>query len=264
MFGITKGANAHKKREDGEKPFWISFSDLMSSLMVLFLISMTVALLAVTNEPDVAAKEEAERIKAIKDFMVEIEKILTEKEFEGVKVKDTTIDFGVRGTFDKEGQNTLSPEQSQMLRSFTPKLIEKLRTTEAGKVWFNRAVVEGYASKTGTYLFNLNLSLERSQRVLCELLRGPVNASENTFSTEDRKLIATKFFVGGASFNSLRSGGGAQSRRIEFKLEFRTRQEKLIEEKTPAPKLDDAELINALDPKAKCQIIDHSMSSNSS
>ena len=264
MFGITKNTNAQKKREDGEKPFWISFSDLMSSLMVLFLISMTVALLAVTNEPDIAAKEEAERSQAIKDFMVEIEQILTAQEFSGVKVNGTTIDFGIRGTFEKEGQNTLSQQQSQMLRSFTPKLLEKLRTTDAGKIWFKRAVVEGYASKTGTYLFNLNLSLERSQRVLCELLRGPLNPNEEPFSSEDRKLIATKFFVGGASFNSLRSGDGAQSRRIEFKLEFRTRQEKLNDEITPTPKLDDAELTNALNPKEKCPIFDRSMSSNNS
>jgi outer membrane protein OmpA-like peptidoglycan-associated protein len=262
MFGITKNANAQKKREDGEKPFWISFSDLMSSLMVLFLISMTVALLAVTNEPDIAAKEEAERSKAIKDFMAEIEQILTAQEFSGVRVDGTTIDFGVRGTFEKEGQNTLSQQQSQMLRSFTSKLLERLRTTEAGKIWFKHAEVDGYASKTGTYLFNLNLSLERSQRVLCELLREPSNPSERSFSLDDRKLIATKFFVGGASFNSLRSGGGAPSRRIEFKLEFRTLQEKRTEESKPAPKLDDAELSNALNPKEKCPIFDHSMSSN--
>lgn len=264
MFGITKNSNAQKKREDGEKPFWISFSDLMSSLMVLFLISMTVALLAVTNDPDITAKEEADRSKAIADFMSEIKNILTTEEFKGVRVDGTTIDFGVRGTFEREGQNTLSPEQSQMLRSFTPKLLEKLRTTNAGRIWFKRAIVEGYASKTGTYLFNLNLSLERSQRVLCELLREPANISEKAFSTEDRKLIATKFFVGGASFNSLRSGDGAQSRRIEFKLEFRTRQEKISEESSPAPQLNDAELNNALNPREKCPIFDRSATSNAS
>jgi outer membrane protein OmpA-like peptidoglycan-associated protein len=260
MFGITKSSNAQNKREDGEKPFWISFSDLMSSLMVLFLISMTVALLAVTNEPDIAAKEEADRKKAIADFMSEIKQILTEKEFEGIKVTDTTINFGERGTFDKEGQNTLSPLKSQMLRSFTPQLLEKLRTTEAGKVWFNRAVVEGYASKTGTYLFNLNLSLERSQRVLCELLREPANKSEQPFSEEDRKLIATKFFVGGASFNSLRSGSSELNRRIEFRLEFKTRLEKIKEDASPAPQLDESELTKALNPKERCPIFERSMS----
>lgn len=255
MFGLKISA-PKRAREDGEKPFWISFSDLMSSLMVLFLVSMTVALLAVTNEPDIVKKEETEREDAIKEFMAEIEKILSAEEFQGVKVNETTIDFGPRGKFEHEGQNTLSKPQSTLLRNFTPILIDKLKTTEAGKVWFKRAVVEGYASKTGTYLFNLNLSLERSQRVLCELLRKE-KFDEIPFSLEDRKLIATNFFVGGASFNSLRPGDGNQSRRIEYKIEFKTRQEKLDEQKKPAIQVDDVALTIALDQKDKCPIVDH-------
>jgi flagellar motor protein MotB len=38
-----------KSKEEGEKPFWISFSDLMTALMVMFLVVMAVALLAVTS-----------------------------------------------------------------------------------------------------------------------------------------------------------------------------------------------------------------------
>jgi hypothetical protein len=95
-------------------------------------------------------------------------------------------------------------------------------------------------------------------------LREPINVTEKPFTAEDRQLIATMFFVGGASFNSLRSGGGDQSRRIEFKLEFKTRQEKLTEESATALRLDDAELTNALNPKEKCPIFDRSMSSNNS
>ena len=34
-------------RDEAEKPFWISFADLMTALMVLFLVVMGVALLAV-------------------------------------------------------------------------------------------------------------------------------------------------------------------------------------------------------------------------
>lgn len=263
MFGITKNANAQKKREDGEKPFWISFSDLMSSLMVLFLISMTVALLAVTNEPDIIDQEEIERSKAIDEFMIRIDQVLTAEEFSGIKRDGNIIDFGIRGTFE-EGQNTLSPEQRKLFRNFTPKLLAALRTTDAGKIWFKRAVVEGYASKTGTYLFNLNLSLERSQRVICELLRDSLSADDKPFSPEDRRLIATNFFVGGASFNSLRDESGARSRRIEIKLDFKTRLEKKEEIGKPAPKLDDAEMEKALKPTEKCPIFDRSMSSNNS
>jgi hypothetical protein len=48
------------RREDAEKPFWISFSDLMTALMVLFLVAMAVGLLAVTKGvSDIKAAEGA-------------------------------------------------------------------------------------------------------------------------------------------------------------------------------------------------------------
>lgn len=49
MFGLRLPA-AGRMREDGEKPFWISYSDLMSALMVLFLVVMSVSLLTITQE----------------------------------------------------------------------------------------------------------------------------------------------------------------------------------------------------------------------
>ncbi|MEJ5999924.1 flagellar motor protein MotB [Paucibacter soli] len=243
-----------RSRDEGEKPFWISFSDLMSALMVLFLVTMSVALLAVTRKVSEAEREERERIEAIEELMEEVKQIVTKKEFEGVRIVGNTIDFGPRGKFEREGQNTLSAPQREVIRRFTPTLLQKLRDTEAGRRWFKRAVVEGYASQTGSYLFNLNLSLERSGRVLCELLRAAPTPAE-TLAELDRKLIATKFFVGGASFNSLRSDDDT-SRRIEFKLEFKTRQEKQDEERKPPPSVDDDRLSRALNVNEPCQIQD--------
>ncbi|WP_244618285.1 flagellar motor protein MotB [Rhodoferax sediminis] len=239
-------------REEGEKPFWISFSDLMSALMVLFLVALSVALLAVTKKTSDDEREEKDRGAQISALMTEVKRVADQ--FDGVRVIDKTIDFGPRGRFEREGQNTLSPPQRNLVREFTPKLLEQLRTTEAGRNWFKRAVVEGYASQTGKYLFNLNLSLERSERVLCELLREPPTG-EAALSEADRKLIATRFFVGGASFNSLRSTAD-DSRRIEFKLEFKTRQERSEELTHPAPAVDEAALAQALDPKERCPIFD--------
>lgn len=241
-----------RARDEGEKPFWISFSDLMSALMVLFLIAMSVALLAVTKKISDEEKEESGRSSDIRELMLEVQRVAAQ--FEGVRVVGTTIDFGSQARFEREGQNTLSPQQRQLLRTFTPQLLEKLRTTEAGKKWFKRAVVEGYASRTGTYLFNLNLSLERSERVLCELLRTPPGGEP--LSIDDRRLIAQRFFVGGASFNSLRSSG-EESRRIEFKLDFKTRTEAKEEAATPPQAVDLAALDLALDPKERCPIQDH-------
>jgi hypothetical protein len=252
MIGMQAVAR-RRARDEGEKPFWISFSDLMSALMVLFLVAMSVALLAVTKKVSDAEREERSRAEAIEMLMVDLREVLTRKEFEGIRVIGNTIDFGPRGTFEREGQNTLSLAQREVLRKFTPTLLDKLRESDAGKRWFKRAVVEGYASQTGSYLFNLNLSLERSGRVLCELLHAAPDPAQ-TLSVEDRKLIATKFFVGGASFNSLRPGDA--SRRIEFKLEFKTRQELADEEAHPPQTVDDATLSAALNVKEPCQIRD--------
>lgn len=251
MIGVQM-ASPRRSREDGEKPFWISFSDLMSALMVLFLVALSVALLAVTKKISDDEREEKDRGAQISALMTEVKRVADQ--FDSVRVIDRTIDFGPRGRFEREGQNTLSPPQRTLLREFTPKLLEQLRTSEAGRNWFKRAVVEGYASQTGKYLFNLNLSLERSERVLCELLRDPP-VGESPLSEADRELIATRFFVGGASFNSLRSTA-EDSRRIEFKLEFKTRQERDDELTHPAPKVDAAALAQALDPKERCPIFD--------
>ncbi|MDR5761470.1 flagellar motor protein MotB [Caballeronia sp. LZ035] len=251
MLGIQTPAR-RRSRDDGEKPFWISFSDLMTALMVLFLVALSVALLAVTKHVSEAEREEKQRAEQINALMQEVRRVA--EQFDGVRVIGTTIDFGPRGRFEREGQNTLSEPQRALLRAFTPRLLEQLRTTDAGKHWFKRATVEGYASRSGKYLFNLNLSLERSERVLCELLRDPGH-DEPTLSFADRALVATRFFVGGASFNSLRATAD-DSRRIEIKLEFKSRQERKDEAAQHSPGADDGALEQALDPKERCPLSD--------
>lgn len=259
LGGIRAGTR--RKREEGEKPFWISFSDLMSALMVLFLVAMSVALLAVTKEASVVEQEEKDRTESIESLMKAVRTILQDKEFEGVRVSDTTIDFGYRGLFEREGQNTLSPAQRQLLFRFTPRLLDALRHSEAGKHWFKRTVVEGYASQSGSYLYNLNLTLERSQRVICELLKDP-GTGQPPLGLDDRKLIATQFFVGGASFNKLVTPAGTSvlskdlSRRIEFKLEFKSRQERKDDERNrnKTVQINDADLVRALNPNEPCLV----------
>jgi outer membrane protein OmpA-like peptidoglycan-associated protein len=249
MLGL-KLPTQRRTKDEGERPFWISFSDLMSALMVLFLVVMSVALLAVTKKISDVDREEAARTADIAALMEEVRQVAAQ--FDDVRVIGTTIDLGKRAVFEREGQHTLSPAQRTLIREFTPQLLEKLRTTDAGKKWFKRAVVEGYASRTGTYMTNLNLSLLRSERVLCELLLN--DAQGRALSIEDRRLIAQRFFVGGASFNSLR-GSDDESRRIEFKLEFKTRDERRQElGGGAAPEMDVAALDAALDPGERCPI----------
>lgn len=203
-------------KDEGEKPFWISFSDLMTALMVLFLLVMAVALLAVTK-----TVSEAQRRKEAREM--EISKLLDKVEdaaakYPGIKVdrnKDT-IDFGTKAQFDT-GSYSLGPEKAKALREFVPEILSIARD-ELGQKWLKRIIVEGYTDSRGTYLMNLNLSLQRSQRVLCVLLAKP-GSDERPMTSEELEQIRELFLVGGYSFNSAKATFD-ESRRIELRLEF--------------------------------------------
>ena len=73
MFG-TRIVIGRRSKDEGEKPFWISFADLMSALMVLFLLVMSVALLAVTKTVSEAERKKVEREQEIEQLLSKIEK----------------------------------------------------------------------------------------------------------------------------------------------------------------------------------------------
>lgn len=65
---------------------------------------------------------------------------------------------------------------------------------ELGKSILKRIVVERYTDKMGSYLSNLNLSLQRSQRVLCAMLSTNGSSLLNAYQKES---VRSLFFVGG-------------------------------------------------------------------
>ena len=145
-----------------------------------------------------------------------MDKIARRPEFRGVKISGQTIDFGPLAEFKKNG-NQLSEDRMEFLRAFIPEVLDVARTPQCRK-WLRRYVVEGFASQEGSYLHNLNLSLERSQRVLCVLLDA---SAPDAPSLADRKTIRQQFLVGGSSFNSAIANQPEKSRRVALRLEFK-------------------------------------------
>jgi outer membrane protein OmpA-like peptidoglycan-associated protein len=215
MFG-TRVVVGRRSREEAEKPFWISFADLMSALMVLFLLVMSVALLAVTKNVTDAERRTAEREQQVGAVVDQIDKAAAK--YPGITVDRTrnVIDFGDRARFDT-GSSKLTKEQAEYLRTFVPEVLAVAREPLGGK-WLKRIVVEGFADPRGDYLLNLDLSLQRSQRVLCALL-APTAPNEKALTPQEREQVRDLFLVGGYSFNSARKSLEA-SRRIELRLEF--------------------------------------------
>jgi outer membrane protein OmpA-like peptidoglycan-associated protein len=202
-------------KSEAEKPFWISFADLMTALMVLFLIVMAVALLAVTKTVSEREQAEARQKAAISDCLLRVAEAAKARN-EGAKV-DTirqVIDFGDRARYETNVY-ALTGDQKGVLRRFVPELLS-LAATGSCKSVLKRIVVEGYTDKTGFYLNNLSLSLMRSRGVLCAMYE---TSGPDVLTNEQKEAVRDLFLVGGFAFNSAKDTL-EESRRVEMRLEF--------------------------------------------
>ena len=235
MFGGIRLYEA--SHDEAEKPFWISYADLMTSLMVLFLVVMLASLVTVSrtvadlqstkSRAEVLAQKyravkaaearrqrrDAVRASQIDRFWDRLEHATRSL---GADVNRNTrlINFGSQARFGS-GSDALSARDQLLLRRFTPNLLALARS-KLGLQVLDRVVVEGYADRRGSYLFNLNLSSNRSQRVLCSLLK-PGGASP--LFARQKKEVRDIFLVGGFSFNDSRRSLAA-SRRVEIRVDF--------------------------------------------
>jgi outer membrane protein OmpA-like peptidoglycan-associated protein len=217
--------------EGDDKAFWISFADLMTALMVLFLVVMAVALLTITRaqtSPSPPVPKPApptpktEVAKPVTPEIEEINKLIQQvaaavDAAPGVRfdARRHVIDFGDRARFET-GSHRLDGASAKLLRDFVPQLLA-ITQTELGQRWVRRVVVEGFADPRGNYLYNLNLSLQRAERVICTLLDG--GAEGTALNDAQRMQVKGIFAVGGFSFNDQRASLDA-SRRIEMRIEF--------------------------------------------
>lgn len=218
---------------EGESPFWISFSDLMSALMMLFLVVMAVTLIAVTKNITAEEQRKIQRESDIKELMSRINE--KSRIFQDIRVDETTyrINLGEKVRFDSK-RSDIRPDDARFLREYVPILLDA-QNSDIGRQWIRRIVVEGFTDQDGSYLYNLGLSLDRSKRVVCVLFAPPV-AGEITLVEAQKRQIQDLFLVGGYSFNSIRASK-EESRRVELKVDFWA----LDEEKPTAPAISNKE-----------------------
>ncbi len=216
MFG-TRLVITRKGHDEGEKPFWISYADLMTALMMLFLVVMAVSLFAITSRSD---KYEAEVDNCMAEFRNTADKFPSIQ----VDMKNHRVNFGERARFAHKDYN-LTGDDARTLREFAPVVLH-FADSQCGKKLLKRVVVEGYTSKTGSYLYNLDLSLKRAHSVLCALFDAPTS-EERPLALEEKQRIRDLFLVGGFSFNANKTTD-EESRRVELKLEFWGMDEKKL------------------------------------
>lgn len=229
MIG-NRYAKKPRSKDEGEKPFWISFADLMTALMTLFLVVMAVSLMVVTKKINEATQAEKERSSEILDICTSIKDDPTLKnQLITVDCKENRINFGEAGRFGHNDYR-LNAEGIKALSALVPVVLEAANS-ENGKKWFKQIVIEGFTDTDGSYLYNLNLSLRRSEWVMCSLLDSTFNP-ELTLTDEQKNQIKQLFLAGGVSFNAAKDSKEA-SRRVELRMQFYGLKEKESAEAQP-------------------------------
>lgn len=248
MLG-TRLVIPRRGRDEGERPFWISYADLMTALMMLFLVVMAVALFAITSRND-RHKEDIDKCLGKLNHLVAAQPGIE------LDIENRRVSFGERARFALSDYN-LSAASARQLREFAP-VILKFADSTCGKELLRQVVVEGYTDRSGNYLLNLDLSLKRAHSVLCALYDQP-EANEQSLSESQKQRIRELFLVGGYSSNSARDTD-EESRRVELRLEFKSlidldKEEDQKSKKLPGPPASAPNLT----PLGQCQLQRHAV-----
>lgn len=212
MLGLMTRVRRRPK-DEGEKPFWISYADLMTAMMVLFLSAMAVTIAAITRvvegPAEARGREIAQVCQQLKNDVADVPEIQ-------VNCADQRITFPTVGTFATNSYR-LPEGADRALARLVPAVLSAA-DSPLGKRWLKQVVVEGYTDTVGSYLYNLHLSLQRSEWVLC-LLMDPAKNERLALTPAQLERVRKLFLAGGVSFNNQRQTAN-ESRRVELRIQF--------------------------------------------
>lgn len=190
-------------------PFWISYADLMTALVMLFLVVMSISMVAIASRPMVEKKQRAGDVQMI---LTQLDYLSEEVGLDvQVNQEDHSISFGGKALFAFNSYQ-LTSEAVEILRAFVPVLLE-VQSRETGGRWMERVHIEGYTDAVGSYLYNVDLSLKRAESVLCALLSADL-------SPDKLRRLQELLIIDGASVTAIKASP-EESRRVEVRLEFR-------------------------------------------
>lgn len=237
-----------------ETSFWISISDLMAGVLIIFILLFIFKMLdyqgeiekqkVVTNE----LNELQEELRQTKEKVIELSSTrlkiiaLLKDEFEKENI-DIVIDENTGAIKLKEGilfdtsQSNIKPAGKEFLQKFMPVYFRILLDNEEIRKELGEIIIEGHTDDISSYIYNLKLSQDRSFNVVKFLM-------SDEFEYKNKKLLIKYLTANGKSFSNLIYKEGEvdrdSSRRVEFKFKLKE-EETLLEIKK---QLEEGEMYN--------------------
>jgi outer membrane protein OmpA-like peptidoglycan-associated protein len=222
-----------------QEAHWIPLSDLMTGLMVLFLLIAVTYMMRLEVEStrirEVAVAYNETRDALYKDLHDEFATDLPKWKAELVK-NDLSIRFTDPDILFANGKSEVKPEFEQILRNFFPRY-EKILASPKYRTAINEVRIEGHTSsewiKVATpdeaYFHNMELSQARTRSVLSLVMQLPEVASDRDWLK--RYVTANGLSSSQPIFDQNQSEDLARSRRVVFRVrtDAETRIEKILE-----------------------------------
>lgn len=222
---MSKRRTRLRETTEDSNHYWMSYSDLMSALLLIFVLLLMINIMG--NEAEMEAKDQMiEEVLGVKTRLIEeLHNAFNDSNLEmEIDPQTGAIQFS-SGVFYKYDSSEISKEGKKNLKSFIPKYIEVLLSDEF-KEHIAQIIIEGHTDQEGSYLYNLELSQDRAFSVVEEIFSKDFPAFPEK---EDlRELITSNgrsFMV--PIYNENEKVDGDKSRRVEFM--FRLKDEELIE-----------------------------------
>lgn len=242
--------------EDEEVSYWLSYSDMLAALLLIFVLIITFTMLqskaqyeekqqellvqqeVVAEQQELVAKQQEimewqqEQLDRLIGIRAEVVESLQE-EFDKtdlkvlVDAKTGTITFDSEVLFDY-GRYELKPEGEAFLKEFLPRYFHVLLNSEY-RSYIGEIIIEGHTDTQGSYISNLELSQKRALAVAAFCLAD----ESNVLTTMDIHELRALVTANGRSYSTpvYHEDGTINekaSRRVEVK--FRLENEEMLKE----------------------------------
>lgn len=215
--------------EEKATDYWMSFSDMMASLLLVFILFLTMTMYQVSVQEELLSDKEDEVNK-----IIGVRKMIVEELKEEFKDSELQIDIDPEtgaitfseGVFFDYNEYKLKDTGKKYLKQFIPQYI-KVLLDDKNKDYISEIIIEGHTDKTGSYVYNLELSQKRA----FEVAKYVLSDEFSEISREEKEKLRSILTANGRSYSyAIVDGDGEivaeKSRRVEFK--FRLKDEEMI------------------------------------
>lgn len=217
-------------KHGSDESHWVSLSDMMTSLMMVFLF---IAILFMYQMQKQLTDFQDSKQAIYHELQTQFEPKFTEWDME--LDKDLTIKFNNPDVLFDQYSSDITPLFSDILAEFVPKYLAII-SKEEYKETIAEVRIEGHTALDDNYMYTISLSQDRANAVLGYILSSGYYQSLPQKTQEELRFWITANGLG--SGRMLDNNGDyvfqteksvdKRSRRVEFKIV--TRSEELIEE----------------------------------